>query len=137
MMESFGLTKKRRIIAHDYVPVMSTNNAKSHNISHAGPLAADVQNMKSQQSDGESAQSDGWVMDQNSFSSEQSSDSSVASVDEINDDIDRTMRGHKPTKKAAMLTQRNEENAQRQRGRKFVQILLGQHPSKSGGCQVV
>ena len=94
MMESFGLTKKRRIIAHDYVPVMSTNNAKSHNILCAGPLAADVQIMKSQQSDGESAQSDGWVMDQNSFSSEQSSDSSVASVDEINDDIDRTMRNN-------------------------------------------
>ena len=49
-----------------------------------GPIAVDVQNMNSEQSDAESAQSDGWVMDQNSFSSEQSSDSSVASDDEIN-----------------------------------------------------
>ena len=74
MMESFGLTKKRRIIAHDCVPVTSTNTVKSHNTLHTGPIAADVQNMNSEQSDVESAQSDGWVMGQNSFSSEQSSE---------------------------------------------------------------
>ena len=87
------IIKKRHVIAHDYVHMMPTNAAKSHNVRCSGPVAADAQNMNSEQSDNlESAQSDGWVVDQNSFSSEESSNSSVASDNETHDEIDRTMR---------------------------------------------
>ena len=91
MLEAFGLSQKKRRIAHDFMKTMPTNVAASKPYVHSGPNhgARAQQNMASSTNNSlpfrpsELGASDGWFMGQDTLSSEEESDNSSDSNEEL------------------------------------------------------
>ena len=91
MLEAFGLSQKKRRIAHDFMKTMPTNVAASKPYVCSGPNhgTRTQQNMASSTNNSlpfrpsELGASDGWFMGQDALSSEEESDNSSNSNEEL------------------------------------------------------
>ena len=100
MLEAFGLSQKKRRIAHDFMKTMPTNVAASKPYVCSGPNHGTraQQNMASSANNSlpfrpsELGASDGWFMGQDALSSEEESDNSSDSNEELAAQSDISVR---------------------------------------------
>ena len=100
MLEAYGLSQKKRRIAHDFMKTMPTNLAASKTFVHSGPnIRANAQktmasgaNNSGQTAAAEPGASDGWFMGHDALSSEEESDSSSDSDEELSAESDKSVR---------------------------------------------